>query len=187
MAKTLKKCVLPLLLLLSMYLYVLIAILIRKYFGPLAYETTKLFWIYCAFVVAVYIPNLVYPFILAKRGEKSTFLLFWDMLLKLCNIPVYALIFLAGVGLSIHGIGIFFLPFFIIFDYLLLIPSSMYGVGGLLRACREGKITRKAAVMNGIAHFFFCLDVISAVVMFCLVKAKSRKQPEQLPAADCGQ
>jgi thiamine transporter ThiT len=125
---------------------------------------------------------MIYAFVLAKNREKSTVLLFWDMLLKLCNIPIYLLIFFIGtfIGAS-SGLVVTILPFslaivfiLMIFDYLLLLPSSMYGVSGLIQARREGHITTVALVVNCILHFLFCLDVISAIIMFCVVRLKSK-------------
>lgn len=133
-------------------------------------------WTCLALTVAAFVFNMAYAFVLAARGESSTALLLWDMILKLCTIPIYALIFLVGLALSIHGI-IVLLPFFVGFDYLMLLASSMYGLNGLLLARREKKITTRAAVVNGILHFIFCLDVVSAVVSFCMVKRQDNKQP----------
>ncbi|HPE15403.1 MAG TPA: hypothetical protein PK597_00445 [Oscillospiraceae bacterium] len=133
-------------------------------------------WICLALTVAAFVFNTAYAFLLAARGESGTALLLWDMILKLCTIPIYALVLLAGLALSIHGI-IVLLPFFVGFDYLMLLASSMYGLNGLLLAHREKKITTRAVVVNGILHFIFCLDVVSAVVSFCMVKRQDKKQP----------
>jgi hypothetical protein len=53
----------------------------------------------------------------------------------------------------------------------------MYGVSGLIKAYREGKITVIALIINIILHLIFCLDVISAVVMYITVKRKDKTQP----------
>lgn len=46
----------------------------------------------------------------------------------------------------------------------------------MLRYWAEGKLTRKAAVVNGILQFVFCADVFSAVWIY----GKSRKEKESL-------
>lgn len=172
-----KKRILTLLLLISPYLYIMIAILYCKY-GEYRYEEIldRLLLIYLGFLVVVYIPNMVYAFVLAKHGEKSTVLLFWDMLLKLCNIPIFIVVYIYGFIMAIVPMGIFITVLLIIVDFSLLLPSSMYGVSGLIQARREGKITTATAVVNSILHLFFCADVISAIVMFCVVKARAKSK-----------
>lgn len=54
----------------------------------------------------------------------------------------------------------------------------MYGVSGLIQARREGKITTTVTVVNCILHFLFCMDVISAIVMFCVVKSNVVTTPK---------
>lgn len=149
------------------YLYILFVII----FVYSANKSDKaLFGVYYILLVVIYIPNMVYAFILAKRGVESAELLSWDMHLKLFNIPIYVSIF--GFGL----LPPMTVPL-AIFDYLLLLPSSMYGVSGLIQALREGKITLKTALVNGILHFIFCADVISAVSMHNKVCEASKEQP----------
>ena len=159
------------LLLISPYVYVLYFYFSAQSSGVL----TRLLLVYFGFVVTVFIPNIIYAFILAKHKEKSTVMLFWDMLLKLCNIPIYLLIYFFGTLVALFPLGFALVFFLMIFDYLLLLPSSMYGVSGLIQARREGKITTVTAVVNCILHFFFCMDVISAIVMFCVVNSKGKK------------
>ena len=166
-----KKRILPLLLLIAPYIYVFIILYNYKMEKELPYQAVILFfWI---LVLAVYVPNIFYAFKIAKNGADSTCLLFWDMLLKLCNIPIYIMVFVLGscvVPFPVWGIiSALILSFF---DYWLLIPSSMYGVNGLIQARKEGKITPVSALINGILHFFFCVDVISAIIMYRAVKKK---------------
>lgn len=166
-----KKRILPILLLISPYLYALTVMLYCKFGG--AREMESFILIFCGMVVIIFIPNMIYAFVIGKHGESSDVILFWDMILKLCNIPIYIVIFCFGFFMSLFPKGMVISFPLAIFDYLLLIPSSIYGVSGLIQACRERKITKATAVVNGILHFFFCMDVISAIAMFCLVKAKS--------------
>lgn len=136
----------------------------------------KIFLINCSFLAIVFIFNMIYPFVLAKHGENSTKLLFWDMLLKLFNIPIYIAVFMFGTMMAFLPKGIVITPFLVFFDYILLLPSSMYGISGLIQARREGKITTSTAVINSILHFFFVMDIISAIIMFFKVKTKDKEQ-----------
>lgn len=126
---------------------------------------------YGRFLLLVYLAivfgNMVYAFFLARSGCARQ-LLFWDMLLKLCHIPIYTLIFLIGLVGNIMMIPL--MPFMFLFDALLLLSTSLYGIHGLRLGRREGIFSRKAFVLNVILHFLFCWDVGSAV--FCYVKAR---------------
>ena len=86
------------------------------------------------------------------------------MVLKLCNIPFYIGVFFVGLMMSVFVIPL--LPFLALFDYSVLLPSTMYGLSGLLQAHREGKIRTKTLLVHGVMQFFFCLDVFSAICLY---------------------
>lgn len=112
----------------------------------------------------VFLPNMVYAFMLPRIGYTQRQLLFWNMLLKLCNIPFYVLVFLMGMMMSVFVIPL--LPILILVDYTVLLPSTMYGVSGLLKARKARGISKKVLIVNGIMQFTFCLDVCSAVYLY---------------------
>lgn len=127
-----------------------------------------LMWVFlCALV---YLPNMVYAFILPRLGYEGEKLLFWSLLLKLANIPVYGLVILLVLLLNIFILPM--TPFLVLFDYSLLLPSSMYGVSGILSCHGKGKLSGKERIVHIIMQFMFCLDVASAV--YCYVKVKKR-------------
>ena len=64
-------------------------------------------------------------------------------------------------------LGMFLLiPFLVIFDYSLLLSSSMYGVSGLRSLSKTGKASKAGIVINGICQFLFVFDVISAAYLY---------------------
>ena len=67
-------------------------------------------------------------------------------------------------------------------DVLFLIPPSIYGLCGCIRACSEKKLPVGAAVALSILHFIFVLDVVAAVVGFCTVYGRHKRQ-KQMEAA----
>lgn len=123
---------------------------------------------------AVMFLGALYAFFLPRCGYSGTRILFWCMLLKLCNIPVFLLIFIAALGLFVVIIPL--IPLLIIFDYLLLLSTSMYGISGLLTCGKERRLSAKAVTLNIILQFFFCADVLSSI--YCYIKSK--KRPEGL-------
>lgn len=128
------------------------------------------------FEVAVFIPlgalivigiaNAVYAILMVRHGTPSHELLFWDMLLKLCHIPFYVLIFIFGVVMVLVPMGFLTAFLLIPLDYSILLSSSVYGICGLVQARRENRLSERAAVVNGVLHFLFCADVVSAVYSY---------------------
>ena len=74
-------------LLISPYLFVFIA-----KFGP-AELRLNLPPVIFILLITVLIPNMIYAFVLKMHGETSTSLLFWDMILNLCNLPIFIMAF----------------------------------------------------------------------------------------------
>ena len=113
------------------------------------------------------------------RGEGSPRrLAFWDMLLKLCLIPFYLFVFVGGLLLSfvlaiIPGF-IFATPILAamlaVIDYALLLLTSSYGFASVVRAQKQGLITKGTAVVLGILHVFFVADVVAAIVLYAMIR-----------------
>ena len=95
--------------------------------------------------------------------------------LKLCNIPVYLGVFL--IGMMTAPFAGMVLPLLFLFDVSLLLPSSMYGLSGILRARREGCLSVRAAAVCAVLMFLFCLDVFSAVFCYLRVRRRGERRP----------
>lgn len=116
----------------------------------------------------VLLPNMVYAFVLPKLKYGEEQLLFWNMLLKLCNIPIFLMVFFTA--LLLHVLILPLMPVLILFDYSLLLPSTMYGVSGIVCCCKNGKLTMKEAIVHIVLQFMFCFDVFSAV--YCYIRMR---------------
>ena len=55
-------------------------------------------------VLLAFLPAMVCAFLLPRRGWPARRLLFWNMVLKLCNIPFYIGVFFAGMMMSVFVI-----------------------------------------------------------------------------------
>lgn len=136
---------------------------------------------YLAMTAVVYLINIVNAWI--YKGEDDCYrLAFFDMLIKLLHIPFYLLVFLAGVLMFMAMVVpalVFVSPLIIFMLFMvhlfLMITSSMYGVSALVKAARQGKVTKKYAVLHGILHFLFVTDVISAICVFVKMSIVRRK------------
>ena len=102
-------------------------------------------------------------------------LAFWDLVLKLCMIPFYTLIFLYATGIATIMFvipGLFLAaPFVVVpllaMSYLLMLATSSYGFAASLRAAQRGLIPGSFAALHIALHFFAVADFFSAAVL-CL-------------------
>ena len=87
-----------------------------------------------------------------------------SMIIKLVQIQNYVVLFLgaAGLGLLFPAIAVFIW----LFDVMTIFLSGLVGLAGVIRCRVEGRLTTKAAVVNGILQFVFCADVFSAVWVY---------------------
>lgn len=101
--------------------------------------------------------SLLYP-LFTKAAPKN--LAFWNMVIKLCHIPFYILIFIIGIAFMIV------IPLLFFIDMLFLLMSSAYGISALVRAKKQGSIGTPFLAANILCHLFFVADVVSAVVVY---------------------
>lgn len=121
---------------------------------------------YLIMLIVVLIPNMVYAFVLKRNGYSQRELFFWNMTLKIAHIPIYILVFAVGVFMGMMILGMMLIPFLVLFDYSLLLSSSMYGISGLFCVSKKGLLSKKHAILCGICQFIFMFDVVSAVYLF---------------------
>lgn len=164
--------ILPVVLMIWPYLF--IAVLMAGSANEDLYS--KLIWFYTAMTVVVYVMNIANA-CLYKGGNACYELALFNMLFKLLHIPFYLAVFLSGAAMFLAMVvpALTFISPVIIFmlfviDLLLLITTSIYGVNALIRAGKQGIVSKKFALAQGIAHFFFVADVISSVWVFVKVR-----------------
>ena len=150
------------LLMLSPYLLLPVSMLFGFILGESGYCAGYLFF----FIIAIL--NMIYPFFLPKLNYSGNKILFWSMIVKIINIPVFVTVFIFSFALSLHLIGISIILGFV-FDCVLLLPSSMYGVSGIIQCYKSGLFSKKTAVINIIMQILFCFDVFSAI--YCYIKS----------------
>lgn len=109
------------------------------------------------------------------RGYRSPRrLAFWDLILKLCMIPFYTLIFLYATGIATIMFvipGLFLAaPFVVVpllaMSYLLMLATSSYGFAASIRAAKRGLLPGSFAAIHIALHFFAVADFFSADVLY---------------------
>ena len=117
------------------------------------------------------------------RAESSPRrLAFWDLVLKLCMIPFYTLLFLYATGIAtimfvIPGLFLaapFVLVPLLAMSYLLMLATSSYGFAASLRAAQHGLIPGSFTALHIALHFFPITDLISSAVLYLQLRRTDR-------------
>ena len=96
-------------------------------------------------------------------------------LIKLVQIPAYLAIFVLGVLFFLTIFTYAFSVFFVLFDCITIFLTGLVGLTANLRLYKERKCSGSFAALNSVCQFVFCIDVISAVIVYIC----SRKEPVQ--------
>lgn len=151
----------------------MIAMLIAPYLLIALYMTENIKALPAGLIIFAIVMFLgaLYAFFLPRTGCSGNQILFWCMLMKLCNVPIFLSIFMMVLMTLIVIIPL--IPFLFLFDCFLLLTTSMYGISGLLKCKKEKRLPAKTVVIHIVLQFIFCADVVSAI--YCYIK--TRKQP----------
>ena len=126
------------------------------------------FIIYCLLAAVL---SVVYFIDSLCKKRDSLYLAKYFMIVKLIQVPGYALIFVLGV---VCAITIFTIPFSValfFFDCFSLFLSGLGVVSAVIRAIQQGFFKMKGILWGVlIAQFFFCIDVVAAIILYSILK-----------------
>ena len=101
----------------------------------------------------------------------------WELLIKLAHLPYYLAVFaiclmlLIAIAVPAFMMAVlFFVPWAVITDVILMLTSSCYGFSAIRRAKSEGTLPPGAALRHTVAHCIFVADVISAFLLWRKLK-----------------
>ena len=126
------------------------------------------------------------------RAEGSPHrLAFWDLILKLCMIPFYSLIFLYATGIATIMFvipGLFLAaPFVVVpllaMSYLLMLATSSFGFAASLRATKRGLLPGSFAAIHIALHFFAVTDFFSAAVLYLQLRGEDKARKAHAEAS----
>ncbi|MBR3866746.1 MAG: hypothetical protein IKM54_03005, partial [Butyricicoccus sp.] len=87
-------------------------------------------------------------------------------MLKLIHIPAYLLIFLCSllflITIFTAGLSLVLL----LLDAITITASGLIGLTAVLRCKDEQLLTGKAALLQGLLQFVFCIDIISTIWIY---------------------
>ena len=134
-------------------------------------------WIYGALLVF----NMVYAFLLPKLGFSGKQILFWNLLLKLCNIPLILLIFVVTlVMMMVGGEGIRDeVASMVLIAWLacclIQLSSVVFGISGFRWCHKYGKLSKAGAIVSSIAQFIPCVDVIGSILCYIMFRKEGQE------------
>jgi hypothetical protein len=122
------------------------------------------------FYVLALICTLIFSIKNIALKKESQKILFFNMLIKLIQIPAYISIFIIGImGLiTIFTIGITIV--LIILSCLTIFLTGTIGLSGIIRGFLERKLSLKYAILYAFLQFIFCIDVIGSIIIYQKVK-----------------
>ncbi len=124
----------------------------------------------CIVIIFALIASIVYLICAIRNKWQAKSLALANMIVKLVHIPAYILTFLIGSSglIFIKLIAITLLMF--LFDCITISLSGIIALSAGVRARTENKISTVYMVIFCISSFVFCIDVISAVVLYIKLK-----------------
>ena len=124
--------------------------------------------------------NMVYAFLLPRLGFRVKQILFWNLLLKLCHIPlillilVFTLVMMLTGGEGIRDEAFSMVLIALLLCYLIQISSAMFGISGF-RWCRKyGTLSKAGMIASSIAQFIPCIDVIGSILCYIMFRKEGQ-------------
>ena len=121
---------------------------------------------------AILIFNMVYAFLLPRLGFKVKQISFWNLLLKLSQVPLISLILLLTLVMAMvggEGIGAVVIAA-LLACWLLMLSSSVYGISGFLWCHKYGTLSKAGMIASMIAQLIPCVDVIGSILCYIIFR-----------------
>lgn len=120
--------------------------------------------------------NMAYAFLLPKLGFDGRGILFWNLLLKLCNIPVVLCIMLFALMMTLIGgknlgndVAIMFKIVFCV-CYVLQLSTSVFGLSGLLWYRKQGLLSVKSVISRTLVQLIPLIGIWGSV--YCYISLR---------------
>ena len=139
---------------------------------------------------AILIFNMVYAFLMPKLNFNGKQLLFWNLLIKLCNIPLVVIIIFVVLITSLIGgramSNVVLSVILIAFAgcYMLQLSSAMFGISGFLWLYRHGSLTKKDVALCTAAQLIPITDVLGSVVCYFMFRKYGQSSEKASPVFD---
>ena len=139
---------------------------------------------------AILIFNMVYTFLMPKLEFSGKQLLFWNLLIKLCHIPLVVIILFVVLMTSLTGGEAMrdAVPTMILIAfagcYMLQLSSAMFGISGFLWLYRNDRLTRKDVAFCTAAQLIPVVDVLGSVLCYFMFRKHGQTSEKAKPDFD---
>lgn len=124
--------------------------------------------------------NMVYAFLLPRLGFKVKQLLFWNLLLKLCHIPLILLILVftlvmmmvGGEGIRDEATSMVLIAW--LACCLIQLSSAMFGISGFRWCHKYGTLSKAGMIASSIAQFIPCVDLIGSILCYIMFRKEGQ-------------
>lgn len=118
--------------------------------------------------------NMVNALMTPRRGDGALVFLFWNVMLKLCFVPLYGICFImvAQSGVLIKSLT----TLVFMAGLMLILTTSSYGWRGLWVAKQTNLVSRDFALFHAVLQMIYVVDVLSAVYCYWRVRHEEKQQ-----------
>ena len=120
--------------------------------------------------------NMAYAFLLPKLGFNGRQILFWNLLLKLSQVPLILLILLFTLvmamvdGKNLQNEIWAMVSIALLVCWLIQLSSSMFGISGFLWCHKYGTLSKAGVVASTIVQLMPCIDVIGSSLCYIMFR-----------------
>ena len=120
--------------------------------------------------------NLFYAFQMPKLGFQGKQMLFWNMLMKLCNIPlvnlvrVFTLVMVLIGGEKLQDQSVWMVLIALLLLFLVRLSSAVFGISGFRWYRKYGTLSKAGAVASSVVQLLPCVDVIGAIICYIMYR-----------------
>ena len=122
--------------------------------------------------------NMVYAFWLPKLGFSGKQILFWNLLLKLCQLRLIWLILLFTLVMVMvggEGIGAVVVGE-LLTCWLLQLSSAMFGISGFRWCHQYGTLSKAGMIASSVAQLIPCVDVIGSILCYIMFRKEGQNR-----------
>ena len=124
--------------------------------------------------------NMVYAFLLPRLGFNGKQILFWNLLLKLWNIPLVLMILLVtlisllfgGEGIRDEVVSMVLIAW--LACCLIQLSSAMFGISGFRWCHKYGRLSKAGMIASAVVQFIPCADVIGSILCYIMFRKEGR-------------
>ena len=122
------------------------------------------------FGIACGIIGIIASIVCLVRGDDALAVAKTAMIVKLCLVPAYLVLFCYGTILGIMIFTYVFAFIIIVADYFVLLITGFFNSVAVIRAIKDGRMTFKESWWYILLQFVYCADVVASVLLYHKLK-----------------